>query len=156
MANQLTDYPKQPAGKKMNQLEFGESPLLAQTTPIDAKELYFSFDENLKAAEKKYAYYRFDVSGVVTKVGLDVHNKPSIELSDEVGGKCYTLCVFNSDEIYSKISVGDRVVLRGNYLIASSLFGIVLKNSEVVEGKMDSPFGRQKKKDKDNSVDNEE
>ena len=134
MANQLTDYPKQPAGEKMYELEFGDSPLLAQTAPIDAKELYFSFDEDLKAAEEKYAYYRFEVSGIATKVGPDVHNKPSIELSDEVGGKCYVLCVFNSDEIYGKVSVGDHVVCRGNFLIASSLFGIVLKNSEVVPG----------------------
>ena len=134
MANQLKDYPEQPAGEKMYQLEFEESPLLAQTAPIDAKELYFSFDEDLKAAEEKYAYYRFEVSGIASKVGPDVHNKPSIELSDEVGGKCYVLCVFNSDEIYDKASVGDHVVCRGNYLIASSLYGIVLKNSEVVPG----------------------
>ena len=134
MANQLKDYPEQPAGEKMHQLEFGESPFLAQNAPFDAKELYFSFDEDLKAAEEKYAYYRFEVSGIASKVGPDVHNKPSIELSDEVGGKCYVLCVFNSDEIYDKASVGDHVVCRGNYLIASSLYGIVLKNSEVVPG----------------------
>ena len=107
---------------------------LAQTAPVDAKELYFSFDEDLKAAEEKYAYYRFEVSGIASKVEPDVHNKPSIELSDEVGGKCYVLCVFNSDEIYDKVSVGDYVVCRGNYLIASSLFGIVLKNSEAAPG----------------------
>ena len=127
MTNQLTDYPEQPTGEKMHQLEFGESPLLAQNAPFDAKELYFSFDEDLKAAEEKYAYYRFEVSGIAGKVGPDVHNKPSIELSDEVGGKCYVLCVFNSNEIYGKVSVGDHVVCRGNYLIASSLYGIVLK-----------------------------
>ena len=116
----------------MHQLEFGESPFLAQNAPFDAKEVYFSFDEDLKAAEEKYAYYRFEVSGIASKVGPDVHNKPSIELSDEVGGKCYVLCVFNSNEIYGKVSVGDHVVCRGNYLIASSLYGIVLKNAEVV------------------------
>ena len=116
----------------MHQLEFGESPILSQTAPIDAKELYLTFDGDFESSEGKYAYYRFEVSGIASKVGPDVHNKPSIELSDEVGGKCYTLCVFNSDDIYDKVSVGDRVVCRGNYLIASSLFGIVLKNTEIV------------------------
>ena len=132
MSHQLTDYPNQPTGEKMHQLEFEESPILSQTAPIDAKELYLTFDGDLEASEGKYAYYRFEVSGIASKVGPDVHNKPSIELSDEVGGKCYTLCVFNSDDIYDKVSVGDRVVCRGNYLIASSLFGIVLKNTEIV------------------------
>lgn len=133
MAKHLTDYPKQPEREKMHQIEFELLPLLSQTTPIDAKELYMSFDEDLEVAEGKYAYYRFEVSGIASKVQLDVHNKPSIELSDEVGGKCYALCIFNSDEIFSKVSAGDRVVCRGNYLVASSLFGIVMKNNEVVE-----------------------
>ena len=72
-------------------------------------------DLDLKATEKKYAYYRFEVSGISSKVGPDVHNKPSIEFSDEEGGKCYVLCVFNSDEIYGRVSVGGHIVCQSNY-----------------------------------------
>ena len=107
--------------------------MLTQTAPVDAKELYEAFDSNLEASQSTYSGYRFEVSGIVTKVGPDVHSKPSIELFDAESGKCYVLCVFNSDDFYETVSVGDYVVCRGNYLVASSLYGIVLKNAEVVE-----------------------
>ena len=133
MANQLNDFPKQPEGKEMEKIEFGLCPVLKQDAPADAKTLYAAFDEDLTACENEYKGHRFEVSGVALKVAPDVHHKPAIELSDKVNGKCYVLCVFNSEDIFSVVKEGDTVVCRGNYLIASSRFGIVLKNSEVVK-----------------------
>lgn len=133
MANQLKDFPKQPEGEEMEKIEFGLCPVLKQDAPADAKTLYAAFDEDLTACENKYKGHRFEVSGVALKVAPDVHHKPAIELSDKVNGKCYVLCVFNSEDIFSVVKEGDTVVCRGNYLVASSRFGIVLKNSEVVK-----------------------
>ena len=122
MTKQLTD-----------ESEFDRS-LLTQTSSIDAKDLYLIFDKDLETSVSKYAKKRFEVSGMASKVGSDlVRGKPSIELSDKTGGKCYVLCLFNSDDIYNKVSVGDNVICRGDYHIASGLFGIVLKNTEIVE-----------------------
>ena len=133
MAYQLQNYPKQPAEEDMRQIEFGYLPVLPQAAPADANELYEAFDSDLAASEKMYAGHRFEVVGVATRVGPDVHSKPSIELSDETGGKCFVLCVFNSDEFYGRVTVGKRITCRGNYLIASDRYGIVLKNAEIVE-----------------------
>ena len=133
MANQLKDFPKQPEGEEMEKIEFGLCPVLKQDAPADAKTLYAAFDEDLTACESKYKGHRFEVSGVALKVAPDVHHKPAIELSDKVNGKCYVLCVFNSEDIFSVVKEGDTVVCRGNYLVASSHYGIVLKNSEVVK-----------------------
>ena len=133
MAHQLQNYPKQPAEEDMRQIELGYLPVLPQAAPSDAKELYEAFDSDLAASEKMYAGHRFEVVGVASKVGPDVHSQPSIELSDETGGKCFVLCVFNSDEFYGRVTGGKRVTCRGNYLIASDRYGIVLKNAEIVE-----------------------
>ena len=133
MAHQLQNYPKQPAEEDMRQIEFGYLPVLLQAAPADAKELYEAFDSDLAASEKMYAGHRFEVVGIASKVGPDVHNTPTIELSGETGGKCFVLCVFNSDEFYGRVTAGERIVCRGNYLIASGLYGIVLKNTEVVK-----------------------
>ena len=133
MAHQLQNHSRQPAGEDMRQIEFGYLPVLPQAAPADAKELYAAFDNDLAASEKMYAGHRFEVVGVASKVGPDVHNKPSIELSGETGGKCFVLCVFNSDEFYGRVTAGERIVCRGNYLIASDRYGIVLKNAEIVK-----------------------
>ena len=133
MEHQLQDFPSQPTGGDMRTIEFDYLPVLPQTAPVYAKELYEAFDSNLEVSEGTYSGHRFEVSGIAAKVGPDVHSKPSIELSDAESGKCYVLCVFNSDDFYETVSVGDHVVCRGNYLVASSLYGIVLKNAEVVK-----------------------
>ena len=133
MAHQLQNYPKQPAEEDMRQIEFGYLPVLPQAAPAVANELHEAFDSDLAAFEKMYAGHRFEVVGVASRVGPDVHSKPSIELSDETGGKCFVLCVFNSDEFYGRVTVGKRITCRGNYLIASDRYGIVLKNAEIVE-----------------------
>ncbi|MBD5134265.1 MAG: hypothetical protein HDT38_07345, partial [Clostridiales bacterium] len=107
MAHQLQNYSKQPAEEDMRQIEFGYLPVLPQAAPADANELYEAFDSDLAVSEKMYAGHRFEVVGVASKVGPDVHNKPSIELSDETGGKCFVLCVFNSEEFYGRVTAGE-------------------------------------------------
>lgn len=106
--------------------------VLPQNAPFDAKELFDAFceafDDTLAVCRDK----RFCVSGVASKIGLDIHGKPSIELSDCVGGSCWVLCVFASEEDYKHVSVGDAVTCRGNYLGVTNEFGVVLKRSEVL------------------------
>ncbi len=75
---------------------------------------------------------RFERIGIASKIGPDIHHKPSIEISDEVGGQCYTFCIFPSDDFYNKVSVGDIVTVRANYLVLSSWYGVVMKYSELV------------------------
>ena len=128
----LQDYPGQPQGEQMRQIEFEIMPTLQQENPVNAVALYREFEADDELAQKKYAYYRLDTEGIASKVQRDVHGKPSIELSDQVDGKCYVLCVFNDPAILDAVKPGEHVLIRGNYLAASSLFGIVLKNAELM------------------------
>ena len=125
----MQEYPKHPQGELMHRIEFDIMPALQQETAVKAADLYKEFEADTDLAEQKYAYYRLNVEGVASKVQFDVHNKPSVELSDQVGGKCFVLCVFNDPGILDVVTPGENVTIRGNYLIASSLFGIVLKNA---------------------------
>ena len=128
---ELIFIPEHPSGWKTMQIETKNSTLLEQKEPIDSLELYNLFCNDFDNALKIYEDKRFEVTGTVTKVGPDIHNKPSIEISNEVGGRCHVLCVFPSDEVYNKVSVGDKVVCRGNYLVMSNWYGIVMKKCEV-------------------------
>lgn len=69
---------------------------------------------------------RFEVTGIAKKVGPDIHNKPSNELSDSIDGQTYALVIFPTNEHYSKVKVGDRVVVRTNYLVMSNHYGTSL------------------------------
>ena len=129
----MIDYPKHPEPGLMHKIEFELMPILNQEKPIPAPDLYHQFETDFEISEKKYAYYRLEVEGIASKVQPDVHNKPSIELSDCEGGKCFVLCVFNDPAILQKYKPGEVYTISGNYLIASSLYGIVLKNAEVKE-----------------------
>lgn len=42
------------------------------------------------------------------------------------------LVIFPTDDHYSKVMVGDRVVVRANYLVMSNHYGLVMKFSELV------------------------
>lgn len=75
---------------------------------------------------------RFEITGIAKKVGPDIHNKPSIEISDSVSGQTYALTIFPTDKHYSKVEVGDKVVVRANYLAMSNHYGTVMKYSELV------------------------
>ena len=128
---ELIFFPKHPSSWKTLQIETKNSQLLEQKEPINSLELYNLFCNDIDNALKIYEDKRFEVTGIVRKVGPDIHNKPSIEISNEVGGRCHILCVFPSDDIYNKVSVGDKVVCKGNYLVMSNWYGIVMKKCEL-------------------------
>lgn len=107
-------------------------PTLAQENPFDAKALFAQFCERFEDALETCKDKRFEVTGIASKIGPDIHGKPSIELSDCVGGQCYVLFVFASEEDYQDVSVGDTVTCRGNYLGVTNEFGVVMKRSEVL------------------------
>ncbi len=129
---ELTFYPKHPSGMKTHKIETTPMPVLAQNSPFDVKALYAEYAENADAFLDKYVDKRFEVTGTAKKVGPDVHNKPSIEISDSVTGQTYALVIFPTDDHYSKVAVGDTVTVRANYLVMSNLFGTVMKFSELV------------------------
>lgn len=128
----LTFYPKHPSPVKTHKIETTPMPILPQEVPFDVKSLYDAFSADLNAALDIYEDKRFEVAGVAVKIGPDIHNKPSIELSDRVGGQTYALMIFPTDDHYSKVSVGDKVTVRANYLVFCNQFGIVMKYSEPV------------------------
>lgn len=86
-----------------------------------------------KKQADKYYEKRIEMMGVASKIGPDIHGKPSIEISDSAHGRCYALYIFENDDFYSKVSVGDTVVCRGNFLRAREPFGAVLKKSELLK-----------------------
>ena len=128
----LTFYPKHPSNLKTQLIETTPMPILHQEAPFDVKSLFNAFSEDLKGALSIYRDKRFEVTGIAIKVGPDVHNKPSIEISYDATGECDTLCIFPNDKHYSKVSVGDKVTVRANYLVFSNWFGVVMKHSELV------------------------
>lgn len=128
----LCFYPEHPSNEKTRQIETSPSARLEQSAPWEVKELCDSVCQDLMGALEQYQDKRFEVTGVAVKVGPDIHHKPSIELSDRVGGQCYALCIFPTDEFYSQVSVGDKVTVCANYLVMSNWFGVVMKYSELV------------------------
>lgn len=130
---ELKFYPAHPSNEKTRQIETTPMPMKEQAAPYPIKPLADKFRADLNAALAEYEDKRFEVTGVAIKVGPDVHNKPSIELSDCTGGKCHALCIFPTDDHYSRVSVGDTVTVRANYLVMSNWFGIVMKYSELVD-----------------------
>lgn len=128
----LTFYPKHPSNMKTLVIETRPMPILPQEAPFAVKALYDSFQEDLNAALKIYEDKRFEVTGIATKVGPDIHNKPSIELSSAKDGECFALCIFPTDDHYSKVAIGDTVTVRGNYLVFSNWFGVVMKHCQLV------------------------
>ena len=135
MKEPLTFYPAHPSDAKTHQIETTPMPLLAQDAPFDVKPLCEAFRKDLRGALASYEDKRFEVTGIAVKVGPDVHNKPSIELSDCAGGETCALTIFPTDAHYSKVSVGDRVTVQANYLVFSNWFGVVMKHSELVDVK---------------------
>lgn len=133
MSNELEFYPAHPSGDKTHKIETTPMPLLMQDAPFEVKTLCDELNSDLDKALAIYKDKRFEVTGVARKIGPDIHNKPSIEISDSVDGECYALCIFPSDEFYNKVSVGDTVIVRANYLVMSNWFGVVMKHSELVD-----------------------
>lgn len=133
MCEALKFYPKHPSSEKTHQIETAPMPILPQEAPFAVRHLCEAFRTDLQAALAIYEDRRFEVTGVAVKVGPDVHNKPSIELSDCIGGETYALTIFPTEDHYTKVSVGDCVTVRANYLVLSNQFGVVMKFSELVQ-----------------------
>lgn len=130
----LTFYPKHPSDSKTHKIETTPMPILPQERPFEAKTLCEEFRTDLDGALAIYEDKRFEVTGIAVKIGPNIHHKPSIEISDEADGQCYTLCIFPSADFYDQVSVGDRVTVRANYLVMSNWYGVVMKHSELVRG----------------------
>ncbi len=129
---ELVFYPAHPSNEKTKLIETTPMPLLAQEKPFEVKALREGFDADLEGSLQTYLDKRFEVTGYALKVGPDIHNKPSIEISDFPGGVCHALCIFPKDDFYSRVKVGDKVVVCANYLVHSNLFGVVMKHSELI------------------------
>ena len=129
---ELKFYPKHPSGEKTHQIETAAMPLLAQKEPFYAKTLFDEFITNEDSFFAKYVDKRFEITGIAKKIGPDIHNKPSIEISDSINGQTYALVIFPTADHYNKVKVGDTVVVRANYLVMSNHYGTVMKYSELV------------------------
>ena len=129
----LKFYPKHPSDEKTRRIQTSPSPMLeGQEAPFDAKELCNQFEEDLYGSLAIYEDKRFDVTGVAIMVGRDIHNLPTVQLSNEVNGRCYVHCIFPTADVLDKVKVGDRVTIRSNYLVMSNKFGVVMKYSELL------------------------
>ena len=125
-------YPAHPSDEKTHQIETMPLPILEQEKPFRVKEFYEEFEADAESFFAKYVDKRFEVTGIAKQVGPDAHNKPSIQIADSVDGQTYALVIFPTDDHYSKVEVGDKVVVRANYLVMCNLYGIVMKHSELV------------------------
>lgn len=130
--DKLEFYPKHPSNIKTHRIETKPMPILEQELPFSVKNLWDEFSADADSFYEKYVDKRFCVKGIAKKVGPDIHNKPSIEISDSVNGKTYALVIFPTDDHYSKVNVGDTVTVCANYLVMSNLFGTVMKYSQLV------------------------
>ena len=126
-------YPFHPSPEKTHQIQSTPSPMLeGQGAPFEAAVLRGDFDRDPEGSLARYQDKRFDVAGIAIWVGLDPHGLPTVQLSDEVGGACCAHCIFPQEDILEQVKVGDRVVIRSNYLVLSRRFGVVMKYSELL------------------------
>ena len=130
---QLFYYTEHPSNVKTFFIESFPMKELEQKEPFEIKALCGEFQSDVGSAYNKYLDKRFEVTGVVKTVGPDVHNKPSIELTDKDGRECYALCIFPSDDIYDTVKVGDTVTVSANFLVMTNWYGVVMKHSEIVK-----------------------
>ncbi len=129
---ELAFFPAHPSAEKTHRIETTPMPIKEQSAPYAVRVLADEFRRDLSAALSEYQDKRFEVTGVAIKVGPDIHHKPSIEISDRADGPCHALCIFPTEDHYSKVSAGDTVTVRANYLVMSNQFGVVMKFSELV------------------------
>lgn len=129
----LEFYPKHPSNEKTHLIETTKMPCLKQTLPFKIDALYNEFNHDLAQSLNQYQDKRFKIEGIAIYIGPDIHHKPSIQISNQLGGICYALVIFPNEEFYQKVSIGDHVIVEANYLVFSNLFGIVMKNSELIK-----------------------
>ena len=128
----LQFYPEHPSATKTHQIETTRMPLLEQDAPFAVKDLLDAFWADQERFLSTYQDKRFEITGIAVKIGPDIHNKPSIEIAEEIGGRTYALVIFPTDDHYNKVAVGDKITVRANYLVMSNWFGTVMKHSELI------------------------
>ncbi len=106
------------------------------------KDLYDEFKPDVQSVSKKYEGADITVTGVVTYKGPDIHNTPSIELSDVSGGKSYVLVVVNSSSQLDEVAVGETVTMSGNFHIFGSDDWVVLKQGVILTNITKQPSPR--------------
>lgn len=129
----LEFYPEHPSGEKTHKIETMPMPILTQAAPFEVKTLCDEFYKDAETFYSKYVDKRFEVTGIAKKIGPDIHNKPSVEISDSIDGKTYSLVIFPTDDHYNKVQIGDKVTVRANYLVMSNIYGLVMKYSELID-----------------------
>lgn len=144
IGEKLKFYPKHPSETKTHQIETTAMPILEQDAPFRVKKLHDEFITDADIFFAKYVDKRFQVTGIAKKVGPDIHNKPSIEISDSIDGQTYALAIFPTDDHYNKVKVGDTVIVRANYLVMSNHYGTVMKYSELVSVEKEENFIEQR------------
>lgn len=95
---ELIFIPEHPSNIKTHEIETKDSILLEQTEPIKSAVLYNKFINDFDNSLNTYKDKRFEVAGTVIKVGPDIHNKPSVEISSNVEERCHILCVFPNED----------------------------------------------------------
>lgn len=125
---------KMPTREKMDRVVVEVMPLFEQDAPFDCKELNLRINQEADL-DAKLEYKRLDITGVASRFGTNPFKTPSIELSDEVNGKCYAFAVWGEKDTYGDVAEGDIVTVRGNYLWCNPQFGVVVKNPEILEVK---------------------
>ncbi len=100
---------------------------------LDILKLYNEFNNNCVLNDQRFRFKRIRIKGIITYIGLDIHNVPSFELSNEKNGYTLSLCCLKSDKEYKNKKVGDEIIVEGNYLITNEKYGIVLKRSELID-----------------------
>lgn len=82
---------------------------------IIAKKLYDTFKKEEAVATEKYVKQTITIKGLAVYVGADVYALPSVELSENKGGKSRILCVLPFSDYLKlrKVSKGDEVVITG-------------------------------------------
>ncbi len=110
----------------------------AQENTITAKALYDAFVEDKAQAERTYGNKTMKISGFASYVGPDVYTLPSVELSENKGGKSRVLCVLPFSDYLKlrRVSKGDEVIMEGE---VRSIYDkdqtIVVKECKIVEVK---------------------
>lgn len=108
---------------------------------ISATDLFEAAKKDPAGTARKYEGSPVSVKGIAVSVGPDIHDLPSVALSDKAGGMVYVHCVL-PDGDFAKlegVEAGQEVALRGNYLLFSTgeVFGndemVVLKHCEIAE-----------------------
>ena len=100
----LEFYPKHPSPIKTHKIQTSPMPMLeGQTAPFDATELCAKFENDLNGCLALYEDKRFDVTGIAIWVGRDIHDLPTVQLSDKVDGKCCSHCIFPKADILEQV-----------------------------------------------------